>query len=785
MGPCIYRFFDCSVDVAARELRRSGERVALSPTVFDCLVYLIEHRGRAVGHDELVAAVLGKVDVGDTVLRQMVRRLRQAVGDAGNQQRVLRTVAGFGYQFIAELTVDGGAEPTAAASPVLAPPTPAAPARRIGWMASALALLTLLAGAAAVLHSGRERRSDPPLPPVPAAATTDAAVLPVETAAAEQWAWVRLGLMDLIASRLHAGGLTVVPTESIVALPRDRPAAEMASAVRKLSPTRYLILPSAEHNEREWIVRLRLDADDGNHREVEARDADVTRAGQLAVDQVLILLGRPPSARAGEQVSLDERTARIRAAILTQNLDTARKLIEDAPVELQRTPELRYSAAAIEYGSGHLDTAYRALESLAKDVSAESDPVLRGRLMNAMALISTDLGEAARAVDHADEAIDLLGGQREPLLLGRAHNTRGIAYSSMGRYDESSADYAQARLALTIAGDARGLVTVDLNEGILAVLRNQPAAALPLLESASRRVELLTDLTGLALAASYMTEVHLLLLDPVQALAAYDHATLKLEGLHDPVTRNNLDYAGAVALQANGRLAEARGKFDALVRSADVANGNALKPLVRSHQAKFELGLGRSQSALNFAREAIDAIQSPSDGRVRADAWLTATRAQRDLHGGAEADAEVKRFSAWADTQNNPVVALHARLAEAERAWSRNPREAIPIYDAALRQALQLGMPAYVAMVVNSYANGLLGEGDLNAASTVIGQIARWGDRDFDCALTLARFYLAAGKQDAWKKALQHARALAGERPIPIALATPPDDNPRLGSRQP
>jgi DNA-binding winged helix-turn-helix (wHTH) protein len=63
MVPVIYRFADIRIDPLARELRRNGELVRCRPKVFDCLVYLIEHRDRAVGRDELIAAIWGKVDV--------------------------------------------------------------------------------------------------------------------------------------------------------------------------------------------------------------------------------------------------------------------------------------------------------------------------------------------------------------------------------------------------------------------------------------------------------------------------------------------------------------------------------------------------------------------------------------------------------------------------------------------------------------------------------------------------------------------------------------------------
>lgn len=44
----IYRFAGCELDVAARELRRDGALVTVQPKVFELVVYLIEHRSRAV-----------------------------------------------------------------------------------------------------------------------------------------------------------------------------------------------------------------------------------------------------------------------------------------------------------------------------------------------------------------------------------------------------------------------------------------------------------------------------------------------------------------------------------------------------------------------------------------------------------------------------------------------------------------------------------------------------------------------------------------------------------------
>jgi uncharacterized protein HemY len=83
-------------------------------------------------------------------------------------------------------------------------------------------------------------------------------------------------------------------------------------------------------------------------------------------------------------------------------------------------------------------------------------------------------------------------------------------------------------------------------------------------------------------------------------------------------------------------------------------------------------------------------------------------------------------------------------------------------------------VPADTADVVVSYSNGLIAEGELDRASAVVGQVARWAERDFRCALLQVRYYRALGEADAWQAALARARGLAGERVIPAALARQP-----------
>src|SRR5690349_15496036 len=96
-----YVFGEFELNPATRELSRNGSPVPLRPRSLECLVYLIEHRDRAVGRDELVAAVWGKVDAADTVVAQTLLRARKALDDTGSQQGMIRTVPRFGYRWVA------------------------------------------------------------------------------------------------------------------------------------------------------------------------------------------------------------------------------------------------------------------------------------------------------------------------------------------------------------------------------------------------------------------------------------------------------------------------------------------------------------------------------------------------------------------------------------------------------------------------------------------------------------------------------------------------------------
>ncbi|MGI9222678.1 MAG: TPR end-of-group domain-containing protein [Woeseiaceae bacterium] len=96
------QFADCIINPASRELTRDGVAVAVEPKTFDLLLYLIAHRERAVGKDELQDNVWGTI-VTDAALTRAIMKIRKAVGDETQNSRIIKTIPRFGYRFVADI----------------------------------------------------------------------------------------------------------------------------------------------------------------------------------------------------------------------------------------------------------------------------------------------------------------------------------------------------------------------------------------------------------------------------------------------------------------------------------------------------------------------------------------------------------------------------------------------------------------------------------------------------------------------------------------------------------
>jgi TolB-like protein/Tfp pilus assembly protein PilF len=114
----LYLFSDHRLDTDGRELRRGSEAIAVEPQVFDLLVYLVENRDRVVNKDDLLASIWGGRIVSDSTVTSRINAARKAIGDSGEEQRLIRTFARRGLRFVGAVrTPSNGAEPAQATAP--------------------------------------------------------------------------------------------------------------------------------------------------------------------------------------------------------------------------------------------------------------------------------------------------------------------------------------------------------------------------------------------------------------------------------------------------------------------------------------------------------------------------------------------------------------------------------------------------------------------------------------------------------------------------------------------
>jgi TolB-like protein/Flp pilus assembly protein TadD len=112
----IYQFDAYSLDSDRLELRRGPDLVAVEPQVLDLLQYLIRNRERVVTKDDLIAHVWNGRIVSDSTLTSRITAARQAIGDSGEDQRLIRTVARKGLRFVGDVR-EGERSPTDGAIP--------------------------------------------------------------------------------------------------------------------------------------------------------------------------------------------------------------------------------------------------------------------------------------------------------------------------------------------------------------------------------------------------------------------------------------------------------------------------------------------------------------------------------------------------------------------------------------------------------------------------------------------------------------------------------------------
>src|SRR5260370_17581127 len=100
IGSLQYLFEEYAFDTDRRELHRGANVVPVGRQVFDLLDYLIRNRERVVSKDDLINAIWNGRIVSDAALTTRLNALRSAIGDSGEEQRLIKTLPRKGFRFV-------------------------------------------------------------------------------------------------------------------------------------------------------------------------------------------------------------------------------------------------------------------------------------------------------------------------------------------------------------------------------------------------------------------------------------------------------------------------------------------------------------------------------------------------------------------------------------------------------------------------------------------------------------------------------------------------------------
>jgi DNA-binding winged helix-turn-helix (wHTH) protein len=769
MATPLFRFGAFRLDPQARELFENGRRIDLPLSTIDCLIHLIRHRDRPVGRDELAAAVWGRVDVSEVSLSHAVMRLRRALGDDGNAQRYIRTVPRLGYRWVMPLD-EGEPAPAQSAAPtgetadaaaLRIEPVPQAPSRSARrWplvAAAALALVALALWLARV-----------PAPPDVAGPAPDSAlVLPVAIDAGEESAWLRLGLMDLLAMQLRRGGLATTPSETVVALLRE------PGAGSDTLPAAWRVQSAARFAHAAWTLQLKAT---GAQRtlEIETHADDALKAARAAADELLIKLGRtPPNDDLGDAaLAAATLRQRVNAAVLSGQLDVARRVIEQAPPPLQASPEIALGRARVALFSGDYAACRAQAQQLLDRLPADAPADLRARALNTSAAAAMRQGRLDVAEPEFAEAARLQDGTG-PDVLAAAHMGLANVAAGRGQLERAAADYGRARTLYEIGNDPLGVATVDLNLAINAMQRVRPADALPMLRSVRERLERYAATEALGAAEIVMVEAQLLLLDHDGALATSERFADAAAAAGNPRQRWQYTFARAAALAGAGRLDAADALLAGLRDGSDAQADALARALGDSLAAQIALARGEPARAAELAAAATTPELEARNREQYAQAGLLRVRALQQAGQLDAAAAGIARLQAWDAGAPDAGTAVLLALAEAEQAAAGGDLDAaLPRYAQAMAGAAARAIPEEMVRVGLSYVRQLVAAHRLDEAVSVNGRIAPWADRDMRAAWSEALVYSALGREAAATAALERARRLAGERNVSDVVAS-------------
>ncbi|MCH9694107.1 MAG: tetratricopeptide repeat protein [Gammaproteobacteria bacterium] len=712
-------FNDCELDLASRELRRAGELVAVEPRVFALLAYLIEQRHRAVDKDEIQDVVWKGSIVSETALTRAIMKARRAVGDSAEQQSVIRTVHGHGYQFVAKPSATN-LEDSAA--------TDALQSRLTSPRAFAALVVIVLLAFIVFLW--------------PAAAPAEAvriAIMPVQNDTSDaEFDWTRLGLMgfanDMIA---RSNVLETLPASDVIRFAEQQDGDDAAADFGKLQGVynaSHMLVSKLEKSASVLRLSYSLYLPDGEVERGTMVGAEPTELMRGMIRTVGAALG--DRNRAASEVTvvsddpfINEAYSRGLSFSLEGRCPEALQLFEVVVASGDTAGRAEYEWANCARIMGRWQEAETAFEDILAKLPAEPASSQRALALNGLGTvyIRTGRGADARAtyqlgLSEAQSAGDLL-------LQGTLLNSLAIDAKNRREFDEARALLARARLAHSEAGTVivpgqlpAALANIDMAEGKL----EQAEAHL---EEALEAFRTLGDRRNEAMMLNNFGYLRRLQgrFDDAEPLHLQSLAIRREIG--DRVGQGRILGMLSTLYAHNGRLQEARDSATEAYQIASDANDKLFMATGLAQLASVE----RTAGDVDAARLAyVDAktIFEEIEDYSRA-AQTTLRLAHLEMQAGqlssAEVTAEEVRKLSLREALQEPAIEAMELLGDIARERG-DSEKAVSAYRDALEHIEETGFVSREGRLVRKLAHVFLDERNLAEAEPLIGYMIEQGD---------------------------------------------------------
>ncbi len=762
-----YRFRDCEFDLDTRRLTRGGKQVQLEPRVFDLLAFLIEERHRAVDKDALQDAVWKTVVVSETSLTRAIMKARRAVGDDADEQAVIRTVHGHGYQFIAPLEEDvrdtgQAAEPAARSTAEASGSRMPSRLRRL-----LLAAAVLLAVGIAALWRQPVDDGNVRIAVLPVVNNTDDADL----------GWAKFGLMGLANDLfVDAAQLNVVRAADVVSFVENMgwsgslDAADAEAHIDRLRRSHgasHVLVSELEQTVGGLRLNYTLVGNDGRRNRSTMVSEQSTALVQGMVRGVTTLLsGRRQALAEGidaidDDPFINEAYARAMSIALEGRCAEAKPLFDVVLARNQGVTRARIGRADCAYRLGEWEEAEAAFKRILDGDDVQNSDSLHAEVLAKLGTVYHRTGRLELADATYRQGIEIAERVDDKLEIGRLS-------VSMAILAKDRRDFALARDLLARATLAFRQIEWELLPGqIYSTLANIAMNDGKLDEAEEHLDDALVSFRGIGDKRN-----EAMMLNNYGFLRRLQGRFVEAEDLHlqslairrdigDRVGQGRILGMLSVLYEREDRFEDARAASSEAVEIAREANDALFIATGLAQLAAAERGLGNMSAAREAFAESRDVFISIEDRSRAAQVELRLALLDKDENKLDDAESRIHAVLADALAEDFPEPAIEAMQYAGDVAvLKENVPQAVQFYEQALEHVETTGFSSEKTEIAVKLANLYLDQGNTAAVEPLLGYVIEQEPSAKILELQ-ARYARATGDAERSAALMEEAQALA------------------------